>query len=68
MPTPFMCHECDGYTMNIKGVCDSCMTKEEDREIRCKCGKFWGLPYFKIKKECGRCRTTVKARGKLGEN
>lgn len=24
MPTPFMCHECDGYTMNISGVCDKC--------------------------------------------
>ena len=24
MPTPFMCHECDGYTMNVSGVCEEC--------------------------------------------
>jgi hypothetical protein len=38
--------------------------RELDRHIRCKCGKFWGLQYFKMKKECGRCRSLVKARGK----
>jgi len=31
--------------------------RELDRHIRCKCGKFWGLQYFKMKKECGRCRS-----------
>jgi len=25
MPTPFMCHECDGYTMNTHGICDNCI-------------------------------------------
>ena len=25
MPTPFMCHECDGYTMNAHGICDACI-------------------------------------------
>lgn len=27
MPTPFMCHGCDGYTMNISGVCSNCEEK-----------------------------------------
>ncbi len=34
MPTPFMCHECDGYTMNESGVCDNC--GEEMRKIQTK--------------------------------
>ena len=25
MPTPFMCHECDGMTMNSDGICDNCV-------------------------------------------
>ena len=25
MPAPFMCHDCDGYTMNSHGVCDNCI-------------------------------------------
>lgn len=24
MPTPFMCHECDKFTMNKTGICDNC--------------------------------------------
>lgn len=30
MPTPFMCHECDNYTMNQHGVCDSCYQECQD--------------------------------------
>ena len=41
------------------------MSPELDREIRCKCGKFWGPVYFRMSKKCNRCRTMVKARGKL---
>tara|TARA_R110000824_G_scaffold65022_1_gene169700 strand:- start:14276 stop:14419 length:144 start_codon:yes stop_codon:yes gene_type:complete len=35
----------------------------DDRHIKCKCGKYWGMAYFLSKKECGRCRSIVKARG-----
>ena len=35
MPTPFMCHECDGYTMNESGVCDNCgEDMREEEKIR----------------------------------
>ena len=27
MPTPFMCHSCDSFTMNSNGLCDECHAK-----------------------------------------
>lgn len=27
MPIPFMCHECDKPTMNVSGLCDSCVVE-----------------------------------------
>jgi len=41
--------------------------KKLERDIRCKCGKFWGIQYFKMNKNCGRCRSLVKARGKRND-
>jgi len=41
------------------------MSTKLDREIRCKCGKFWGPVYFRMSKKCNRCRTMVAARGQL---
>jgi len=42
--------------------------KEEDiklqKQIRCKCGKYWGLKFFRLQKVCKRCKTKVIARGK----
>ena len=42
------------------------MDKKEEREnIRCKCGKFWGITLFQQNKVCKRCKTQVKARGEI---
>tara|TARA_R100000458_G_scaffold19386_1_gene17041 strand:- start:17966 stop:18187 length:222 start_codon:yes stop_codon:yes gene_type:complete len=38
---------------------------ENDRSIKCKCGKYWGPAYRRIKKRCGRCRTLVDYRDGL---
>ncbi len=43
------------------------MSQYLDRQIRCKCGKYWGPVYFRMEKHCGRCRTVVKARGKTND-
>ena len=37
--------------------------RQEKENIRCKCGKFWGVRLFQQNKACKRCRTQVKARG-----
>tara|TARA_B100001250_G_C19778312_1_gene780652 strand:+ start:411 stop:557 length:147 start_codon:yes stop_codon:yes gene_type:complete len=37
---------------------------KNERDIRCKCGKFWGVAYAKLKWSCGMCRTLVKERNK----
>ena len=29
---------------------------------RCKCGKFYGEAYLRMRKKCKRCRTEVKYR------
>ena len=44
--------------MNIEG---------EKENIRCKCGKFWGINLFQRKIACSRCKTPVKARGERNE-
>ena len=36
---------------------------EEMKNIRCKCGKLYGLELFKKKSNCKRCKTIVIARG-----
>ena len=33
-----------------------------NNEPSCKCGKFFGIVYIKMKKRCGLCRTLVKIR------
>lgn len=37
---------------------------ELDKGIRCKCGKYWGMKFFRQNKVCRRCKTEVIARGK----
>jgi len=37
-----------------------------ERNIRCNCGKFWGIKHFRAHKECSRCKTYVIARGPGG--
>ena len=40
------------------------MNKEEEKiNIRCKCGKYWGMNNFRKKGVCRRCKTPVIARG-----
>ena len=39
-----------------------------EKQIRCKCGKEYGITNFRRKKKCKRCQTIVIARGKIGEN
>jgi hypothetical protein len=41
--------------------------EKERANIRCKCGKFWGINLFQRKKTCNRCKTIVKARGERNE-
>ena len=42
-------------------------TEEERKNIRCKCGKFWGINLFQTNKTCNRCKASVKARGERDE-
>tara|TARA_Y100001973_G_C5193372_1_gene332487 strand:- start:392 stop:517 length:126 start_codon:yes stop_codon:yes gene_type:complete len=40
------------------------MDKAQERlNIKCKCGKLWGLELFRKKRTCKRCKAIVKARG-----
>ena len=44
------------------------MTGEQERaNIRCKCGKLWGIGLFQKNRVCKRCKTKVKARGEQNE-
>lgn len=44
------------------------MNKDKEKiNIRCKCGKYWGIELFRKKKDCKRCKTPVKARGESNE-
>ena len=37
--------------------------KDQEKTIKCKCGKYWGMKYFRMGKICQRCNTAVAARG-----
>ena len=36
---------------------------KKEKEIRCKCGKQWGVEKFRAQTTCRRCKTEVIARG-----
>jgi len=38
------------------------LIKNPEKNIRCKCGKYWGMKYFRKGKICKRCKTAVAAR------
>jgi|19_taG_2_1085344.scaffolds.fasta_scaffold70466_2 hypothetical protein len=42
------------------------VNKELERQIRCKCGKLWGMQNHKRRHK--RCKTEVIARGAYGTN
>ena len=37
-----------------------------EKQIRCKCGKEYGVKKFRREVKCKRCQTPVFARGKVG--
>tara|TARA_R100001443_G_scaffold61403_1_gene71521 strand:- start:1016 stop:1153 length:138 start_codon:yes stop_codon:yes gene_type:complete len=41
--------------------------EQEKQNIRCKCGKLWGINLFQAKAICRRCKTKIKARGEQNE-
>tara|TARA_R100000458_G_C8118856_1_gene138595 strand:+ start:16 stop:156 length:141 start_codon:yes stop_codon:yes gene_type:complete len=38
-----------------------------EKHIRCKCGKYYGIRFFRQQKVCKRCKTIVIARGEKNE-
>ena len=42
-------------------------TTRIDKQIRCKCGKEWGINKFRSQSYCKRCKTTVIARGEKND-
>ena len=41
------------------------MNKKLEKEIRCKCGKTWGMKNFRKRGICRRCKTPAIARGPI---
>ena len=42
------------------------LIERTNRNIRCLCGKLWGIKYFRLHQQCDRCKTYVIARGHKG--